>query len=287
MRTALVVVYGLLAAISATAAAGQDTVPKELMAILMRGGSLGEFDLRVGPPPAGFPIEVLPRGTDVGVSAVSERVTTVAGTVTNEIDRLAEEQRLTKAGWTSSMPRSIGFASTAAEQPLALCKGTQFLTLHVYPRPAGGQFVRASVTTEPRRSCAPRPTMSFPDLQLPVLTPPEGVRSYPSGSGSSLDAMDARARLEKKITPEAAAKHYAAQMEAAGWTLQGITVAGADFAVARFVTRSTLGDDITGFITITSLTGVEEMDLLLHVVRNKSDRRFPGNSGIQFGPIIR
>ena len=65
--------------------------------MLMRGASPGEFDLRIGPPPADFPIEVLPRGTDVGVSAVSERVTTVAGTITNEIDRLAEEQRLMKA----------------------------------------------------------------------------------------------------------------------------------------------------------------------------------------------
>jgi hypothetical protein len=287
MRTALVLVYGLFATISAAAAANQDTVPKELMAILMRGASPGEFDLRVGPPPDGFPIEVLPRGTDVGVSAVSERVTTVAGTVTNEIDRFAEEQRLMKAGWTNSMPRSIGFVSTTSEQPLALCKGTQFLTLHFYPRQAGGQFVRASVTTEPRRSCAPRPPMSFPDLKLPDLTPPEGVRSYPSGSGSSLDSMDARARLEKKITPEAAAKHYAAQMKAAGWTMQGITTTGDEFAIARFVTKSTLGDDITAFIAITSLAGVEEMDLLLHVVRNKSDRRFPGKGGIQFGPIIR
>jgi hypothetical protein len=129
--------------------------------------------------------------------------------------------------------------------------------------------------------------MSFPDLQIPVLTPPDGVRSYPSGSGASLDSMEARGRLEKKITPDAAAKHYAAQMEAAGWTLQGITTAGDEFAIARFVTKSTLGDDITGFIAITALAGVEEMDLLLHVVRNKSDRRFPGNNSLQFGPIIR
>jgi hypothetical protein len=286
MTTLLVTVCGLLVAtwgITPT----QETVPKELMAILMRGASPGDLDLKVGPAPAGFPTEALPRETQIGVSAVSDRTTIVAGTIAGEINRRAEEQRLMKSGWINSMPHQGGFVSTAAEQPLALCKGSDFLTLNFYPRQAGGQYVRASVMRDPRRSCAPRPAMSFPDVELPSLTPPEGLRSYASGGASSLDTMDSRGRLEKKITPEAAARHYAAQMKTAGWTLQRITAAGDDFAVAMFVTRSTVGDDITGFIAITALAGVEEMDLLLHVVRNKSDRRLPPNSSIQFGPIIR
>ena len=282
MSAARVITLACLLTACVEATEAQETIPKEMMAILARGpGGYGSFDLRVGGPPEGFPREVLPAGATVGATAISDRTTTVVAVVLGEVQRYAEERRLLDAGWVSAMPMVRGFASTASDQPISLCRGSDFVGISFFPKEGGGQYVRASVTADPRRSCAPRPEMGFADVQLPSLVPPEGVRSMSTGSGSSLDTMHASARLERRLPPERIARHYATQMEDAGWKLTGVTAPSDDFAVARFTTRTKGGEDITAMIAITALAGTEEMDALLHVVRNKSDRRMPG-----FGSVI-
>lgn len=272
----------LLPAAAFAQAASGETVPKELMAVLLRGAGMGsnDFDLRVGPPPKEFPLAVLPPGSKIGVSAISERMTTVVGTVAGAVDRLKEQQRLTGDGWQSSMPRSRGFVTTGAEFPLSVCRGSEFVSLTYPSRPGGGSYVRATLTRDPRLSCMPRSDMGmgFADVPVPDLTPPDDVRSYPSGSGSNSDSMHATARLEKKQSVESLAKHYAEQMKAAGWRLDGITTAGDDLSVARVSLTTKAGDAITGMIAVTALAGTGEANAMLYIVRNKSDRRFPGVS---------
>jgi hypothetical protein len=258
--------------------ASADTVPKEIVAILMRGAPLQGFDLRVGGPPADFPKDLLPAGTEVAVSAVSDRGTTIVGIASglSATDRARLDQALSAAGWISAGPRVRGFTMNTADMPTSICRGSDFASVALIPRPEGGSYVRASNVKDPRRSCQPRPEMSFTDVNIPALPPPPNSKAYGGGGGGSLDQMYSSTRLETTFSLAALASHYTALFTAAGWQIEGRTIEEERLSVTRFSTKSTNGDPITAILTITSFRNSSLIDLAVRIVRDRGDGRIGG-----------
>jgi hypothetical protein len=257
-----------------------ETVSREVMALLMRapGGTVGDFDLRVGPPPADFPSVLLPPGTVPEVTAIANGFTTVIGShrtlsATDVIDQLP---RVTAAGWVTQGPSMRGFVSASAEAPVSVCRGRDFAAISFVRREAGGIYVRVSLRNDPRQLCVARPDFQFPDVKVPVLMAPAGARAVSGGGGGGADEMYSRSRLESVLTAREASAHYARQFERDGWKVEGRANEGSALSVTRFSTTSTIGDAITGVLLVTKLEGSNDLDLIVHIVRNQMSRGRPG-----------
>jgi hypothetical protein len=262
------------------------------MAVLSRGpgAATGTYDLLVGPPPATFPAVLLPPGTRPDATALAEGSTTVVGTQPSLSASDLHDQlpRLLEAGWWTIGPRARGFVVQPSGSPLTVCRDHEFATLAFVAREAGGVYVRATVRTDPRQSCVARPDFSFPDVNIPVLSPPADARVVGGGgSGGSADEMYSRSRLETTATPRSVSEHYLPQFERAGWRVDGRTDEGVALSVTRFSTTSKIGDAITGLLLVTRLAGTDDLDLIMHVVRNQMSRGRPApasaSPGLQRG----
>ena len=252
-------------------------VPEELMTVLGRGAIARPGDateLRAGPAPDDFPKDVLPPGAEVGAVSVSTSITTVVGIASDvaATDRRKEQSRLTASGWISEGPLTRGFVIGAFEGMISVCRGTDFISLRYVPRPAGGSFVRAALTRDPRRGCVSRPDMGFPDVDIPVLTAPPGLRTYGGSSGGGGDSIYSQTRLDTTQKPQEIAAYYLSQMEAEGWKVDGRANEGDVVSVTRLGITSRIGDLITAVLTITAPKGSTSLDLVLIIVRNTPAR---------------
>ena len=152
----------------------RSTLPRELTALLPGAGrASGEaFDLRIGVAPVDFPRDLLPPGTAIGASAIGDRATVVVGTNADltTAGRAREPMRLASIGWNNVMPPRRGFTGGTGDLPLSVCRDVDFASITFVDRPAGGSFVRVTLTKDPRRSCVPRPDLGFnlPDVPIPV-----------------------------------------------------------------------------------------------------------------------
>lgn len=262
------------------------TISKELMDLLTRGSGMPNenYNLRMGAPPT-FPRELLPRGVLPGASTVSERATVVVaeapGLTSRDISQ--HERELTASGWSNmSGMGSRGLVSSNMTAYSYFCKGDQHVTMSYTQRAAGGLNLRVLVNTDPRRGpCAPvgaRPMSFFADVDLPNLNAPADSRVMGSGASSGSDHYDQNIRLETKLAPEAVVKHYADQLDQAGWkpTAQ---VAGAGVAVARFTIVSSTKETIVGVVMATALPADGHVAVKLQLLRIDPNRRFPGRIG--------
>lgn len=252
-------------------------VSDDVMSVLQRGPTSlpgDSAELGVGPAPQGFPKEVLPPGAEVGAAAISARMTMVvaiASDLTVE-DRLKEPSRLAATGWISAVPMPRGFASGPADRPITVCRGIEFVSMTYLERTAGGAFVRASLTSDPRRPCVARPDATFADLDLPVLIAPPGAKTTGGGAGGGADAMFSQTRLDTTLTPREVAAHYVRQLEAVGWKVEGRANEGDMVSVTRLSITSRIGDAMTAVLTIAALPGTSSLDLTLKFVRNNLSR---------------
>jgi hypothetical protein len=268
-----------------------DTIPRELVALLLRGPGAypgDNFDIKIGAPP-NFPRELLPGGVTAAASTISERGMTVVAEAPQLTSRdLAQHDRdLAAAGWTNSMSMSArGLVSSSTSPMSSTCKGDQYATISYSQRPAGGLYLRVSLTTDPRRgSCVPagqRPPANFADVDLPPLASPEGVRMMISGSGGGTDNYEQRIRLETAAEPAALVRHYGDQLEKAGWKRESAAGA-AGVAFARFTFVTAAKDTVVGLVTVTTLPGGMQTDVSLRLLRIDPGRRFPGR-GAGAGP---
>jgi hypothetical protein len=258
--------------------------PDDVMSVLQRGPTSlpGESaEIGVGPAPEGFPKEVLPPGAEVGAAAISPRMTTVVALVPGLSleGRLREQARLAVAGWISAVPTPRGFASGPADRPITVCRGIEFVSIAYLDRAAGGAFVRASLTNDPRRPCIARPDATFADLDLPVLVAPPGAKTTGGGAGGGADAMFSQTRLDTTLTPREVAAHYVRQLESAGWKVEGRANEDDMISVTRLSITSRIGDAMTAVLTIAALPGTSSLDLTLKFVRNNLSRGRVGGRG--------
>ena len=254
------------------------TLPRELTALLPGAGRASgeEFDLRIGVAPEDFPKDLLPPGTAIGASAISDRATVVVGTNADltTAGRAREPMRLASIGWNNVMPVRRGFTSGPGDFPLSVCRDVDFASVTFVDRPAGGSFVRVTLTKDPRRSCVPRPDLgfNFPDVPIPSLIAPPGARVTGGGGGGGNDEMYSRTVLDTAMTAQAVMAHYSAQFEAAGWKIDSRANDDNNVCVTRFAITSRIGDAVTAVVTVTALKGTTRFDLTLSVIRNLPSR---------------
>ncbi len=252
------------------AAQGGESVPREAMAVLLSGPEgFGNrpFDLRVGSAPAGFPGDLLPSGALVRVSAGTDGLSAVVAIVArfSADERVVFEERLESAGWINPL-RPAGFAARETGPSLSLCRGDQFATLSFLSRSEGGSYVRASVATERGRACLVQAPSVVSNVPLPSMPVPEGARSGRASMGGTPDALYSSIRLTSSRGADAIGAHYARQLSAAGWTVEGQTSDGA-MSVTRLRSAGTAGSSVTALLVVTAIEGSGEVDVLLRLVQ--------------------
>jgi hypothetical protein len=248
------------------------SVSREVVAVLMQGPDIapGEpFDLRVGTAPEAFPADLMPNGTRVAASATTANALAVVGTVARfaQADRPGYEGSLHAAGWIDNEVHPRGLNAAALGAPIAVCRGARFATVTFTPRDAGGVFVRASITEDPKRTCAARPRATYGDVPIPSMRPPSGAESSGAGFGGNPDAMYSSVRLRTGQPLDAIASHYTSQLSAAGWKVDGQTTEPQQVAVTRLSAATTAGEPLSGTLVVTSLGRSNEVDVLLRIVR--------------------
>ena len=293
-RVAPAFVLVCLAAFPLTAqspAQAGDTIPKELVALLLRGpGASGSdtFDIKIGAP-ADFPRELLPDDATAAVSMVSGGQTAVVVEAPKLTDDLrAWVSKAEAAGWITSGPgmpmRGLMSSSSAVMQTVSLCQGDRYMSALLSERPAGGRYVRISLTTDPRRgNCQPLPRYGgpsyFADVTVPMLRPPAGSRTFGGGGmSSSSDSYEQRLRIDTKLSPEAVVQHYVAQMQSAGWHLDGRADAEG-VAIARLTMNSSLKELVVANL-VANVMPDGDRDVVFRLMRDDPNRRrMPGGAG--------
>lgn len=284
---------GLVILVSAAPALAQqstDTIPKELVTLLLRGpGSMGgEFDIRLGAP-ADFPKELLPDGATAAVSTVSERgVTVVAEAPALGDDTSAYRKKVEAAGWVNHGPMSMfGLMSNASQPPLMFCQGPRYATVYLSEREKGGRYARITLTSDPRRgTCRAAPSYAgpsfFADITLPRLMPPAGSRAAGSGSSSSSDHFDQHLRLQTELPMKDVVAHYVDLLKKDGWKLEGRGDAG-DTSMARLQKLSDLKDPIVANLLVNKMPN-GDLDVSFRLLRVDPNRRLmPAGGTIQGG----
>jgi hypothetical protein len=181
-------------------------------------------------------------------------------------DRSAFERRLDGAGWINPL-LPAGFAAPPTRASLTMCRGDRFAMISFAPRSEGGTWVRASIVTDAERPCIARPRATASQVPLPALAPPAGARGGHASVGGTPDAMYSSVRLETRRSAAEVAAHYAGQLTAAGWTIEGRSSEAATMAVTRLRTSGAAGERITGLLVVTSLDALDQMDVLFRIVQ--------------------
>lgn len=213
-------------------------VPRELVVAIIGGSRMtGPVpELFVGRLPDGFPAELLPpKPLDIlgGVRYPAQmpfgtRTTTIAVIRSNPDSALAAMHTAwVRSGWQhpySGNPAMGGFITSPVTRPnLFYCTDSAFLTASTTPRAAGGSYVRVDLTTGQRSTpCSPqpvRPLPQYPDIRMPTLVAPLGVKLSDNASSGSGWAREASTILETDMSPAELVAHYANQLTEQGWTL--------------------------------------------------------------------
>jgi hypothetical protein len=248
----------------------QQTMSSELKMMMMVPGS-DPVEPKPGPPPAGFPTEVLPRGTVPVASGVSRTHTVVVGTLANRSSGWRTEllSSVSAFGWVPQMPMPAGFVMGSSDS-VSICKGTDFVDVSLAAAAGGGANVRVALARDPRRQCASRgagSTMSFADVTFPVLEPPPGSKSSSGGGGGSSSEWTSHAQLTSDLPMSSLADHYRRQIIDAGWSEDGTPAFFDNATVMRFKAPSKLGPALPAMLIITAFDDPHRFDAFLRLTR--------------------
>jgi hypothetical protein len=260
-------------------------IPADVVAMLspMVGASSanGGGELRAGGPPADFPTGLFPRGATVAATLLAPaRNTTVvvAAAPALSADQLEQhETALVGNGWVSFGPRFRGFATsvTGSQPPISICRGSDFVSLISRPRSAGGVYLQATLTRDPRRTCTQSMSSTLmADIDVPRLPPPPNTKLMGGGGGGgSIDSLTSVIRLETTMAPRAVTEHYEKLLVAAGWKVTGRLRDGDTMAIVRFDVPSRIGPALSGTLSVSKLADTQDQDVFLRVVRTTRDPR--------------
>jgi hypothetical protein len=276
-----------------TPQAQSPAIPADVVSLLMRIGAVGDSTgtIQAGPPPADFPLAVLPAGAQPIATAISAANGTTVIATAPDVDagRLrAHYLSLVSAGWTEVGPRVRGFVTTTVPQQFNVCRGADFVVLAAYPRQEGGSYLRATVVRDTRRACFTPPIVSMADVDVPMLTAPDGVRLFGPSSSGGLDSQMSTVRAASPAPVRTLADHFESQLIAAGWKIVGRARVRDAMSLTTFALTSHSGDALTGWLGVTALGDNGDADVVLRIVRNARDPRMnvPGRS-TTLRPILR
>lgn len=276
-----------LQGLCATTPAPASGTPEELATVLItsmspaRDGSTARVSY--GKLTSDFPAALLPGGFRVLGGLDTDMLSyNVAATALTEADaRAAVDAAFTAAGWRrpSVLPPPFMVSATGGFMPsmrpiptMSYCGPDDApMSAMILPRPAGGSYVKWSVskaaalsamgaTTQCSRSQAgadqSRELAALrsmpPMLAMPELRAPDGMTQMPGGGSSSGNTRSVTASLRGSMPMADVIRHYAAQMEQAGWT----TVGSSATTAASVQTFSKSGERFqTATLTIRELSG--------------------------------
>jgi hypothetical protein len=264
------------------AAHAQNTVPVELVRALVAtpiSGPAGPV-IVAGRAPDAFPAGVVPAGARVlgGVVRDSTSMAVVAASPLAPDQALASAtETLVQAGWTAPGRASEphGFVDVAARTFSFLCRGTEMVAANAVPATGGGAWVRYEYTSGRRMNgCAAlgrRTTYREPweGMPMPALTAPAGARQMRTGTSNAPDlnggvAGSTTARLAVDMAPAALLAHYAAQIQAAGWT-PSAPVTSAEFGGQSFRFRDASGKAWFGVLSATAIPDSRMRDVEFYI----------------------
>lgn len=256
-------------------------IPSEVVSLIMRIGAIGDAKdtIQAGSPPADFPGAVLPPGAQPVATAISATrgTTLIAAAPDLDASRLrAHYTSLLSSGWTTVGPQWRGFVTTTAPPQFNVCRGQDFVILSAHPRQEGGSYVRATVVRDVRRACVASPAIGMADVDVPVVTVPDGARTFGSANSANLDSQTSTVRIAAPASVRALADHFERQLIAAGWKVVGRARIRDTMSTTIFALTSRGGDAVTGWLGVTSLGDDGDVDVLLRIVRNGRDPRMTG-----------
>jgi hypothetical protein len=216
--------------------------------------------------PASFPVDVFPAGAKVVVAAVgATRAGVVAAAPSFASTNFTRHiRRLTEAGWIDQRGALGGFSNPRAVNT-RLCRGQQAIDIALYPREAGGSYLR--VTTQPPEPCRTDRPSPFRDTAMPLLLPPPGVWSPGSGGGGGNDTRHFGSQLisREKLAPVTA--HFVDQMTKSDWPIAG-RVTDDLMSVSLHRSKTTSGDAITSVVSLTAVPEAGMIDAWLRIIRH-------------------
>lgn len=268
---------GLMPSTAAGQARAEQTVPLELVRLLLSGAPLepdARPDILVGRLPQSVTqAVVLPRDARPVGSAVFRDISrSIVALPQAPEDALVDmEQRLLQGGWTGA-PREPqgGFESSAMYQPgLTLCRGdSDAIVLRASRRESQGSYVHilhmVDRSQSPCRSPAARRHVIDPPI--PLLLAPPGVRVRGSGMGGSPDHADAHAQLTTTMTPASLIVHYGAQLREHGWT-PAVSSSSEETALQTWQFTDDQGERWFGVLLATSIPELDAREVHLRVTR--------------------
>jgi hypothetical protein len=258
-RIPLLLASALLAsACSRRAASTQpQALPMPLVSALMGQGESRKLQYTVGSLPAAFPTVLRPPAT-VTIVGGMERGQQVIGVFADSSRPLAVvfENLFEQAGLKRQIERRPSGFSGRFGATGQFCNDTSFAFVNSTAEP---NVVSVSYYRGRGMTCGEDSAVG-PDLEIPPLTPPPGVRVPSSGGGSGSRGVDARAEMTgTNLKTGPILGHYSAQLVAAGWKADPPAISehvSAQFFEARTATGQVwIGTMIiTGTDTALSLT---------------------------------
>lgn len=242
MRYSLVLAFAVLSPKLMNAQTRDTTaVPRQVVVALLQGLSMSEVDaISIGALPAGFPRDLLPAeakivgSVDFGGAEPRRR----SDAVIVELDAPPDsaiariDKHLEQAGWkepTFPQRERGGFVSTSygpSGFAKLFCRGDRTLNTTATRTPRGS--VLALSLSDSRRSVCDERNMERrtmrgygPEIELPTLTPPSGVRMRGGGDGGGTGYRETTARIMSSHTPTFLLDYFAAQLKQQGWQSHG------------------------------------------------------------------
>lgn len=277
---------GALAA-QAPRSTGPDSLPRELVEVLLRsgisayGGDGSEFVVgRV--PTALAPFLYVPRDANIlgGVENSSNTVAVFKVKMTREELRNAYGRELPRLGWTPSSGRpgmGWGFAPPPGSGPtgsgLEYCHIGQSLQITPNETPSG--LTVSAVVRNYGGACAGRvafvPTNPGGVAMPSLVNPPDAAMNQPGCFPPQMLGAGGRGmseRLETSITADKLLEHFARQLADSGWTPAGQQAA----SVRRTWTRADTGGtirEVTLTITPSANSACQEVSMQVREVSKR------------------
>jgi hypothetical protein len=254
-------------------------IPRDLMTILLEKMGGQPFDLRVGAPPSQFPADLLPAGTTVVATAMSDYGTTVVGIASAAFvaDALKERARLIAAGWLDTAPL-VGFVANDPDMSVAMCRGDQFAVVDYRRRLSGGIAVRAVVAESGARPCVAWQHVAA-GTPLPVLLAPDGASISQGRGGAGADGGSFTARVVTSLGLSDLTAHYVKQLESQGWKTAVLPEPEPRIGPPSPATTVTLltppvlpGDRIAAMLRVTQVSSSTTFDIALSIYRCNDGR---------------
>ncbi|MEP6617679.1 MAG: hypothetical protein ABJE47_00130 [bacterium] len=106
-----------------------------------------------------------------------------------------------------------------------------------------------------------------PPVNIPLLTPPHGVRTETAGNSWGNDNVEVSARVDSTLASDAILSHYAAQLAAAGWQVTAKPAVGDGIVVRQVSTHGRGGEPWRGLLMV--ITGNSDREVVLRVMRDR------------------